>query len=528
MKPLDRRAFVKEVGAGMLLAGLLPAGFSGLAPGLRSRLGFSPRLQDADDRLDCGRLEPLVRLMQDTPADKIIAVCVEKLRSGTTLEDLTGAAALANARTFGGEDYTGYHCEMALMPAYYMAAQMPDRKLAALPVLKVIQRSSSRIQEHGGRDRDVLRRLPPAAAGVADAATLLTAERALDPKAAEQAFASMSEKEPARAYEALQALVRDNIDVHQVVLAWRAFELEGVAGRDQSLTLLRQSVRKCVDAERVRAKNGPTVPAIRDLLPRILEEHHLTNGLPPGLRLDASTEQKVDALAWKLFGATQEEGARAVAEALASGMLQQTVGEALSLASIRLLLHDPGISADQAGKPKGSVHGASIGVHASDSAMAWRHIADHSRQVGVRTAPFTLVTAGWHTAGQSGAMDRAKPMHADARDRAAKVDLKDVPGALEESVKARDQAGAAALVERVRDAGPGRDSRSLLPQLMVHAVEHDGALHHEKFFWTVFEALQSAPHAFEWKYVAGLARVCASGYGFEAPGLAEARKRLLA
>ncbi len=35
------------------------------------------------------------------------------------------AAALANARSFGGEDYIGFHTLMALKPAYGMAQQLP-------------------------------------------------------------------------------------------------------------------------------------------------------------------------------------------------------------------------------------------------------------------------------------------------------------------------------------------------------------------------------------------------------------------
>ena len=43
------------------------------------------------------------------------------MRSGTDLRDSVAAAALANARTFGGEDYVGFHTMMALAPAYHMA-----------------------------------------------------------------------------------------------------------------------------------------------------------------------------------------------------------------------------------------------------------------------------------------------------------------------------------------------------------------------------------------------------------------------
>lgn len=513
MTTFNRRRFLSEIGAGMLLAGL--------GPGLVRDLDLVPLgLQDADDRIDLGAIESLVRMMQETPADRISAACVEKLRGGTTIAMLVAAAALANARTFGGEDYTGYHCEMALMPACQMAAQMPEQRLAALPVLKVVYRNATRIQECGGRTREVLRRVAPAAG--ADAAALLAAERAGDAGAAEAGFASIFARQPELAYDALQDLVRENIDVHQVVLAWRAWDLLSVVGREHAVTMLRQSVRKCVDAERIRVKNGSPPPAIRELLPRLLEEHHLVGG-PAAQSRPVVPDAAVDALAWRIFGGGAEDAARAVAAALGSGLGTAAAGEALSLASVRLLLHDSGHKTESVGKPRGSVHGASIGVHASDSASAWRHIAAVTPP---RTAAASLVTAGWHTGGQSGGMDRERPVHAAARARAADVAAKDVPGALEESIRARDQAAAAALVERY--GALGLAPAPLVERLLTHAVEYDGALHHEKFFRTAFEEFTAARPAFRWEYLTALARVVASGYGFEAPGLREARERLLA
>jgi hypothetical protein len=69
---------------------------------------------------------------------------------------LVAAAALANARTFGGEDYVGFHTMMALAPALHMAGELPEA-LQPLPVFKVLYRNSNRIQERGGRKEEVLR-----------------------------------------------------------------------------------------------------------------------------------------------------------------------------------------------------------------------------------------------------------------------------------------------------------------------------------------------------------------------------------
>src|SRR5437762_9489606 len=50
-------------------------------------------------------------------------------------------------------------------------------------------------------------------------------------------------------------------------------------------------------------------------------------------------------------------------------------------------------------KPEGSVHGDSVGVHASDAANGWRHIA---KVAGARNTFASLIAAAYHTAGQSG------------------------------------------------------------------------------------------------------------------------------
>jgi len=137
-----RREFLAEVGQGMLLASVGAA--------LASDLGLAPAFAgDAPDVLSFGDREPLVALMQETPADRLLPILVDKLKDGTDLQALVAAAALANARTFGGQDYDGYHAFMALVPSLQMSRELPKDR-AALPVLKVLHRNTRRIQDHGG------------------------------------------------------------------------------------------------------------------------------------------------------------------------------------------------------------------------------------------------------------------------------------------------------------------------------------------------------------------------------------------
>src|SRR5437879_4554796 len=148
LTPQTRREFLADVGRGMLVAAV---GY-----GMASELGLAHAFAaDVPDALDFGPLEPLVRFMQETPANKLLPALALKLKSGADLRQLVAAAALANARTFGGEDYVGFHTMMALAPSLHMARELPEA-LQPLPVFKVLYRNTNRIQEKGGRKEEVL------------------------------------------------------------------------------------------------------------------------------------------------------------------------------------------------------------------------------------------------------------------------------------------------------------------------------------------------------------------------------------
>ncbi len=119
--------------------------------------------------------------------------------------------------------------------------------------------------------------------------------------------------------------------------------------------------------------------AVRVVLPKLLDQYQLLGrelGKKPGD--DAWLTQ----LAQVVFSGTHEQAADAVAQSLAEGFSPESIGEALSLAANKLVLHDPGRPEKwaNADKPAGSVHGDSVGVHASDAANALaQHCAREQR-----------------------------------------------------------------------------------------------------------------------------------------------------
>jgi hypothetical protein len=481
-------------------------------------LGLAPCLaEESGERLTFGQLEPLVSLLQETAADKLLPVLVAKLQTGADLKTLVTAAALANARAFGGQDYTGYHTFMALMPAYQIAGELSTQR-QALPVLKVLYRNSSRIQEQGVQHRDILH--PMQAAELTEASRggelLRDAVRAVDWDGAELCFASIVKGSSDDTYNQLQLVIEDEADVHRVVLAWRAWAMLGLCGAENAHTLLRQSVRYCLNTEQSLRDQSRPRSTVRELLPRLLDQYHLLSK-PLGNR--QADDRAVEHLARAIFSGTREQAADAAANALADGMHFEAVGEAISLAANLLVLHDPGLRAENSSpqKPPGCVHGSSVGVHASDAANAWRNIA---RVGNPRNQVASLIVGAFHTAGQSGFVTNDPFPYAEILEKLDATESDKLLTQAEEAIQHNDQARACAVMHRYGELG--LPPRPVFDLLVKYAVSEDGALHAEKYYRTVTEEFTTTRSAFRWRQLVALARVTASEKGFPAPGYAEA------
>ncbi|HJZ53998.1 MAG TPA: hypothetical protein VKE74_03530 [Gemmataceae bacterium] len=507
MVPHSRREFLADVGRGMLVASLGPA----LAADLELAPGFTA---DGPDALSFGKLEPLVALMQETPTDKLLPALVGKLKDGTDLRTLVAAGALANARSFGGKHYEGFHTFMALAPAYHMAKGMPEA-LRPLPVLKVLYRNTTHIQLKGGRKNEELHPVNPTPLpeGRVGGEVLRDAIHRNDRAAAEGTFATLAKGTPAEAFDQLQYIVHDDVNVHRVVLAWRAWATLDFTGPEHAHTLLRQSVLFCTRRSDVAGGQ----PAVRAVLPKLLDRYKL---LERKLGTREADDAWVEALAQVVYGASEGRAADAVAAALAEGFSPEAIGEAISLAANRLLLCDPGRSEEDGQKQKGSVHGDSVGLHASDAANAWRNIARVSNH---RNAVASLIVGAYHTAGQSGGQSK-EPYHAAELEKVKTADPAALLRQAEDAIKTRDQRMAAALVQKYGEAG--HPAGEVFELLLKYGVSEDGALHAEKYYRTATEEFGSGRAAFRWRQLVALARVTASECGYPAPGYAEAKKLL--
>ena len=502
----SRRQFLSRVGGGI---GSVALGYA-----FADRLGLSRAFASlAPERLRFGALDPLVDLMQATPADELMVLLVAKLRAGTTAAEVVGAAALANARALGSTDYNGYHALMALLPSYSMTAQMAP-PLEFLPLLKVVHRNARFVRDAGHAQQDALDPVEAAA----DGPSLVESMHRRDVAAAEKKVTALAARAPLAAYEELQRVVREDANVHRVVLAWRAGDLQRVVGEQHAATLLRQPVRYCIDEDSKRDQRGGATSLIGSVTAKLVDEHHLADRAPGKRKGD---DAWIASLSETILESDGTTAAQAVAAALAEGFDPEDVGTAMSLAATNLLLRDPGRKDDTTGKPRGSVHGASVGVHASDSANAWRHIA---RVGSAENRAASLIAGAFHTAGQLQQVGDLPFDHAGAACTLA--DPAELLREIDGSIRERDQSRATLAARRYCELGHAADAlfRTLLP----FAVSQDGALHHEKYFWTVTEEHAAARAAHRPLYLAALTRVMASGYGFPAPGCEEVRQLLSA
>ena len=511
---VSRRSFLAQVGQGMLVAGL---GHSTAA-----HLGLTSLRADdvSPQRLRFPGHDRLVDLLQSTPVERFLPAVVAELRNGTTLQTLVTAAALANARAFGGEDYVGFHTFMAFMPALRMAQQLPPEQ-QALPVLKVLYRQAARLEESGHHDHDTL---TPVTASGGSAGSSADDIRNLvhqqNRTAADQLLSDVSRLSPETAWNSLLPTVCEAPEVHRIVLVHRAWDMLELVGPVHADTMLRQSLHYCMQLEPGRAKSSHNVS---DRLAAIIADSFAA--MPPKAARVAD-DQWIASFTELLLSTPPEQAAAAAAAALQEGFSPAAISEAVSCAACQLVLRDPGRPPEwaQPNKPPGSVHGDSIGVHASDTAHAWKHIVAVS---DARNAHAAVILSVWCVARDASirpASTRSPRPTAAAFAQITATDPKALLSLLDSAIRGQQQDLACAVADRCLSAGITSDD--LFGRLLACACSEDGALHAEKYYWTTRDEYQQLRPAFRNQQLVALARVSASQYGSPAPGLQQARELL--
>jgi hypothetical protein len=474
---------------------------AGLGATLSYELGIRPAFaNDSAPSLSFGKYDALVDLLQSTSPDKLQPILVEKLNRGETdLKTLIAAGALANAETFGGEDYVGFHTAMAMTPALHMTELLPSER-RALPILKVLYRNTQQIQQYGGADKKTLREMHAAEEATVEnrAIAIRDACRTADVERAEKLFAPMANATIDDAFETLLPVTQDDVNVHRYVFTHRTHELARLLGKEHAYTILRQCVRFSCDHEQGRIAGNHRESAIRTVMPKLLDQFKLA-GKKLGTRDPG--DAAVEKLGRTIYEGPPERSAEVAAAALAEGISPEVVGEAISLASNLLVLRQ--------GADKWRAHGDSPGVHSSDATNAWRNMARIAQPLNAITG---LIVAAYHSSAHTPFATEAYPTD----EHRAKIKATDAEGLLaeaEDAVRHNDQGRAAAAIAIYGERGHAPDA--VYQRMLKYTISEDGRLHGEKYFHTVAEEFRTIRPAFRWRQLIGLARVTASAYGYD-------------
>jgi hypothetical protein len=123
--PLNRRQFVGRALSAGALAGLADFSF---VQGLPPVSADEARIRPATVLLS-PELEPLVRLIEDTPRPKVLEVVAEKIRDGTGYQQLLGAVFLAGVRGIKPRPVGfQFHAVLVINSAHLAALASPDRE----------------------------------------------------------------------------------------------------------------------------------------------------------------------------------------------------------------------------------------------------------------------------------------------------------------------------------------------------------------------------------------------------------------
>ena len=106
-------------------------------------------------------------------------------------------------------------------------------------------------------------------------------------------------------------------------------------------------------------------------------------------------------------------------------------------------------------------------------------------------------------------------------DRLTATDADGLLSQLDDAIQNNLQGHATAIAQRYGELSLPDDR--LFATMLKYAVSEDGALHAEKYFYTVWDDFHATRPSARWRHLTSLARVTASEFGKPAAGQFEAR-----
>lgn len=356
MKSLpNRRRFLSSAAAGAAFAGMADFSFLGKFPSVSAQEAKpDPKIVQMN-----GDIEPLVRVIEDTPREKLLEEVAGRIRKGTTYREIVAALLLAGVRNVQPRPSVGFkfHAVLVVNSAHLASLSSPDEHrwlpiFWALDYFKSSQEADVREGNWTMAPVDESRVPPPHLARKAFEGAM----DKWDEAAADAAVAGLARSAGANELFDLFARYgcRDFRSIgHKAIYVANSWRTLNVVGWQYAEPVLRSL------AYALLAREGNANPAEGDLEPDRPGRKNLS--LAKTFRDDWQTG-KVDSgatheLLATIYGGSADDLCKQVVEVINRGVSPQSVYDALLVGSGELLMRQPGI----------------VGIHTLTSTNAMRY-----------------------------------------------------------------------------------------------------------------------------------------------------------
>jgi hypothetical protein len=358
--PISRRRFVQSTVASGALAGLGDLGFlSQLQP-----------LSAAEAKLPAGavqfrpEIEPLVRLLESTPRDKLLEEVGQRIRRGLSYRDVLAALLLAGIRNVRPRPVGfKFHSVLVVNSAHLASIQSPaeHRWLPIFWALDYFKDAQAQDEREGNWTMPALdeAKLPPDSRAET---AFSTAMDAWDEAAADTAAAALVRGSGLiGSYELLFRYgCRDFRDIgHKAIFVANSWRTLGCIGPEHAEPVVRSLAYALLD------RGGDDVHGDAPADRPIKRNRELAAKFPAGWQEGKLDDKATLELLKTLRTGSDDDSCRLVTEMLGRGVAPQSIWDALFVGAQELLMRQPGIVALHAVTSTNALHFA-YGVTGND------------------------------------------------------------------------------------------------------------------------------------------------------------------
>ncbi|MCA9208834.1 MAG: twin-arginine translocation signal domain-containing protein [Planctomycetales bacterium] len=353
--PSSRRRFLQTVGVGTAALGLADLPFVSRLPRVSAdEARLNPQLVRLDDSI-----EPLVRLLEETPRDRLLEAVAERIHAGTSYQEVLAALMLAGVRNVQPRPSVGFkfHSVLVVNSAHLASLAGPDEE-RWLPIFWALDYfKSTQLEEErktGWKLRPVDENRVPSATKARQA--FVDAMQRWDVEAADAAVAGLARS--AGSHEVVELFYRfggrDYRSIgHKAIYVANSWRTLQCIGWQHAEPVLRSLAYALLNHE------GEPNPADNDLSPDQPWRHNqeLAKTIRPDWLEGKSDEAATRDLLTTLRTGSPSDAADQAAELLNRGIAPDSVWDAVFVGSGELLMRQPGI----------------IGLHTLTTANAMRY-----------------------------------------------------------------------------------------------------------------------------------------------------------